>query len=137
MENRAQNTRISFRISRDVLYRRILLLLSRHKELLLNDLSQEIGAEITDLTPTLNLLEKKGFIHKANLTEANQGSRISLREGKNCIIGLDLGGTKLYGAVSDIVGNILYEQEIKNHGKSGEACFDMLANLVDRLIEEV
>ena len=136
MENQAQNTRISFRISRDVLYRRILLLLSRHKELLLNDLSQEIGAEITDLTPTLNLLEKKGFIHKANLTEANQGSRISLREGKNCIIGLDLGGTKLYGAVSDIVGNILYEQEIKNHGKSGEACFDMLAILVDRLIDE-
>ena len=136
MENQAEKKTVPFRISWDVLEPRILLLLYKHKELSLDDLSKEFGAEISDLTPTLNLLEKKGFIQKRNMTEANEENKISLREGKNCIIGLDLGGTKLYGAISDIFGNIVYELEIKNHGKSGEACFDMLANLIDRLIDE-
>lgn len=136
MKNQAEKNTVPFRISWDELERHILLLLYKHKELSLDDLSNEFGAEISDLTPTLNLLEKKGFIQKRNMTEANEENKISMREGKNCIIGLDLGGTKLYGAISDIVGNIVYEQEIKNHGKSGEACFDMLANLIDRLIDE-
>lgn len=131
-----ENYTVSIRISRDVLVRHILFLLYRHKELALDDLSQEIGVEIPDLTPTLNLLEKKGILQKTKIAEENEKSKISLREGGNCVIGLDLGGTKLYGAISDIVGNIIYEQEIKNHGKSGQACFDMLSGLIDRLINE-
>ena len=68
MKNQAEKNTVPFRISWDELERHILLLLYKHKELSLDDLSNEFGAEISDLTPTLNLLEKKGFIQKRNLT---------------------------------------------------------------------
>jgi glucokinase len=136
MENKANNNMVSIRISSDDLYRRILILMYKHKELQLSELSKEIGMEISDLTPAVSVLENKGFIHQLNLTETNEKRKISLREGRNCIIGLDLGGTKLYGAISDIAGNIIYDLEIKNHGKSGEECFDMLVDMIDRLIDK-
>ena len=136
MNTKAENDTVSITISRDELYRRILILLYKNEELSLSELSQEIGVAISDLTSSLNFLEQKGFIRQVGSTEKDDKRKVALRESVNCIIGLDLGGTKLYGAISDIAGNILYDQEIKNHGKSGEACFDMLVDLIARLIDE-
>jgi glucokinase len=136
MKNQAETDTVSIRISRDELYRRILILLYKNEELSLSKMSREIGVAIPDLTSSLDFLEQKGFIQQAESTETHEKREISLREGENCVIGLDLGGTKLYGAVSDIAGNIHFDQEIKIHGKSGEACFDMLAGLIDQMIVE-
>ena len=123
MENPPNNNPVMIRISSDELNRRILILLYKHKELKVSEAAKETGIEIADIIPAVRRLEDKGLIRQVNSTEPNEDSTISLREGKNCIIGLDLGGTKLYGAISDVTGNIICDQEIKNHGKSGEECF--------------
>ncbi len=136
MEKKTKNNPVSIRISSDELYRRILTLMYKHKELQLSEAAKETGIEISDIIPAVSILEEKGFINMLNLIETNETSKISLREGENCIIGLDLGGTKLYGAISDIAGNIIYDQQIINHSKSGEECFTMLVGMLDRLIAE-
>ncbi len=63
-------------------------------------------------------------------------SLVVLMAKENCVIGLDLGGTKLYGAITDMAGNLLVESQIYNHGKSGEACYEMLAGMLRNLLRE-
>jgi glucokinase len=136
MKNPPEDETFLVKISVADLYRRILINLYRNQETNIVNLSHEIGIDISYLTPALRFLENAGFVDLCGKTVAEELSKISLREWKNYIIGLDLGGTKLYGAISDITGNIVYEEEIKNHGKSGEACFEMLAHLIGLLINK-
>jgi predicted NBD/HSP70 family sugar kinase len=49
-------------------------------------------------------------------------------------IGIDMGGTKLYGAISDVGGKILDETHIAKHGTSGEDSLDCLIDMIDRLL---
>ncbi|MBE3040160.1 MAG: ROK family protein, partial [Chloroflexi bacterium] len=44
------------------------------------------------------------------------------------------GGTKMYGAISDLGGNILDEVNISRHGTSGEDSFNYLTTLIDSLL---
>ncbi len=136
MRNEAANNTVWVRISGDEVCRRILILLYKHKQVEFSEAAKENGLEISDLIPAVRILANKGLIRQRSLTEPTENDTISLREGENCIIGLDLGGTKLYGAMSDIAGNIIFDQEIKNHGRSGEECFSMLADMIERLIDE-
>ncbi len=126
----------SIRISSAELYRRILLLLYRQKSLEIQTLSEETGIEISELASALASLEKRGLIQKLSSSETEDQRSFSLRTSENCVIGLDLGGTKLYGALCDLAGEILYEKEIVNHGKSGEECYQMLEGAIDELIAQ-
>lgn len=136
IEKQVEDNRISIRISSSELYRRILMLLFKSPELQLSNMANEIGVEISDLTPALSYLEDAGFIHKPKLSDKVEKRTVSLRVGENCVVGFDLGGTKLYGAISDLMGNIIYEAEITNHGTSGEACYDMLVSQIELVINE-
>ncbi|HSV85834.1 MAG TPA: ROK family transcriptional regulator [Levilinea sp.] len=49
------------------------------------------------------------------------------------VIGVDLGGTKVYGAVSDLGGNILNEIHVPQHNTREEESFHMLVNMIKQL----
>jgi glucokinase len=136
MGNQADNRMVSIQMPEEGFYQRILSLLYKQKELPIDEISKITGAEITDLSVIIDFLEARGFVLQQIAAGAYQKRIVSLREGENCIIGLDLGGSKLYGAISDLGGNILADHEIRNHGKSGEACFEMLADLIEQLVHE-
>jgi glucokinase len=65
--------------------------------------------------------------HKSRLLEFNAGGQL--------VIAIDLGGTKMYGAVADLGGTILYEETIAHHATTGEASYDSVAGLVERLLQ--
>jgi glucokinase len=136
MSNYAEGNFMQIRVSRKELSRQIMIHLIKEKELTLDEISHEIGVEIRAMIPAVDFLETKGFLRETGSSQKNRKAVVSLREGENGIIGLDLGGTKLYGAVSDITGNILYDREIKIHGKTGEACLEVLIELIEHFIEE-
>ncbi len=136
MSNQAENDIISIRVSRQELSRQILLHLFNKKELTLDEMSQEIGVEMRGMIPVVDFLETKGFVQQTGSPEAHRKTIASFRAGENGIIGLDVGGTKLYGAIIDIAGNILYDREIRNHGKTGEACLEVLIDLIEHFSEE-
>lgn len=121
--------KVSLNITRVDLFRLVLAHLYREKEVTTQELSQAIGVDLSVLIPALDLLEKRGFITFAESEESVENHRVCLREMENFVIGLDLGGTKLYGALCDLAGNIVYEEVILHNGKSGEDCFDLLVSL--------
>lgn len=50
------------------------------------------------------------------------------------VIGVDLGGTKLYGAVTDLGGTIEHEVHLARHGTSGEESYGCLVQLIEQLV---
>jgi glucokinase len=63
---------------------------------------------------------------KRELVEFNGASRL--------VLGLDLGGTKLYGGVVDLTGHILYETAIPHHDTRSDESFDRLCRMIDELL---
>lgn len=57
--------------------------------------------------------------------------------GKNYVIGVDLGGTKISGVLSDLKGNILYKHTIPTNASEGEqAVLDRIILVIDKIIED-
>jgi glucokinase len=54
--------------------------------------------------------------------------------GKNCVVGIDLGGTKINGAISDLQGNILSQYTLPTNAFEGEQA---VLNRVLKVIEKV
>ena len=59
---------------------------------------------------------------------------LELNAESQVVIGVDLGGSQFYGALSDLAGKILEEQNAGQPGSGGEASYEQLAQLIDSLI---
>jgi glucokinase-like ROK family protein len=70
-------------------------------------------------------------------TEWTGGRRRSLLEFNSegqVVVGVDMGGTRMFGAVSDLGGNVLEEIELSRHGTSGETTYQRLVELIGALL---
>ncbi|MET3602106.1 ROK family protein [Martelella mangrovi] len=81
----------------------------------------------------LPMLEESGFI-VCQQSQAQPVWRLSCDAG--CVVGLDLGGTKLYGALADMSGRILAERSEPTRHDGEEATLEQLTSLVRDLQEE-
>lgn len=61
---------------------------------------------------------------------------LHFNESAYSIISIDVGGTKLYGALTDISGKILSEKIINEHNTKGEDCFESVCNLISDFLNE-
>ena len=60
---------------------------------------------------------------------------LEFNAGEHLTIGIDLGGTKMYGAVADLAGCILGEETVAHNGMKGEAAYIHLESLIERLLD--
>jgi glucokinase-like ROK family protein len=105
-------------------------------------ISQSAVAERLDISlPTVMRivggLKDEGLVRPLNDKEWSGGRRRSLLEFNAegyLVLGIDLGGTKMYGALSDLGGTVLDEVIVGQHGTSGEESYDRLVTLIDRLL---
>jgi glucokinase-like ROK family protein len=105
-------------------------------------ISQSAIAERLDISlPTVMRivggLKDEGLVRPLNDKEWSGGRRRSLLEFNAegyLVLGIDMGGTKMYGALSDLGGTVLDEVIIGQHGTSGEESYDRLVTLIDRLL---
>jgi glucokinase len=84
----------------------------------------------------LNLI-KEDLIRPQGTTEWTGGRRRALLEfnpEQHVVIGIDLGGAKMFGAIADLAGNILEEADVSRYGTAGEECFHRLTLLIDTLL---
>jgi glucokinase-like ROK family protein len=82
-------------------------------------------------------LIEEGLVRLHGGTEWSGGRRRPLLEFNAegyVVLGVDLGGTKMYGAISDLGGNIISEVNLGRHGTSGEESFNRLVALIDTLL---
>ncbi|MBI5667641.1 MAG: ROK family transcriptional regulator [Chloroflexi bacterium] len=61
-------------------------------------------------------------------------SLLSFNSAANVVIGIDLGGTKLFGAVADLSGHILHEVAVEQHETTGDASYRQLVGLIEDLL---
>lgn len=62
-------------------------------------------------------------------------SLIELNTSGHLTVGLDLGGTNFYGAVTNLGGEILFERNLHQHGSKGEASYSLVVDLISDLLD--
>ncbi len=81
-------------------------------------------------------LIEKGWVRPTGVKEWSGSRRRDLLEyhkDGHAVIGVDLGGTKMFGALANIGGEIISELTVNGHGTSGEASYAMLVEIVEKL----
>lgn len=83
-----------------------------------------------------DLVEEK-LIHMPGDTEQSGGrprTLLELNQTGRSIVGVDLGGSRIYGALVNIGGDVLDEVYVDRTNLSGEAAFEKLSEVIDQLI---
>jgi glucokinase len=100
-------------------------------------IAERLGVSLPTVMRIVDALIEEGFVRLHGKKEWTGGRRrplLELNVDGDVVLGVDLGGTKMYGAISDLGGNILDEVNLGHHGTSGEESFDRLVSLIDTLL---
>jgi glucokinase len=96
------------------------------------DLSMPTVIRIVDELITDDLVRSTG--EKAGKT-GRPRELLEYNKDGGVVIGIDLGGTKLFGALASIGGEIIGEIYKNQHLSNGDDCFELVADMIQSLIE--
>jgi glucokinase len=102
-----------------------------------SEISRVLSLSMPTVMRIVDELGAQGLIRPSGETRGGNGRpREQLEYNKDgyTAIGIDLGGTKLYGALANIGGEILDEATRAQHRSTGEQSFTILCELIDLLI---
>ena len=122
---------------RDINRSAILEIIRREGPISRSTIAQRLEVSLPTVMRIVEGLIEEGFVRLHGSTERSGGRRRPLLEfnaDAYLVLGVDMGGTKMYGALSDLGGNILDEVNIGHHGTSGEDSFNQLAGMIDILL---
>ncbi len=83
-------------------------------------------------------LIEDGLVRSSGVKERSGGRRRPLLEfngANNLVVGVDMGGAEYYGAVADLKGKILYEDQVAGPDGSAEANYTILVEFIRRLLD--
>lgn len=115
----------------------ILEIIRRESPIARTTIAQRLDVSLPTVMRIVDELIKEGFVRPQGATEWSGGRRRPLLEFNAdgyIVLGVDMGGTKLYGALSEIGGRIIDEITMDREGASGEDCFLLLTHLIDALL---
>lgn len=115
----------------------ILEIVRRESPIARTTIAQRLDVSLPTVMRIVDELIKEGFVRPQGATEWSGGRRRPLLEFNAdgyIVLGVDMGGTKLYGALSEIGGRIIDEIDLEREGASGEECFLLLTKLIDTLL---
>jgi predicted NBD/HSP70 family sugar kinase len=115
----------------------ILELIRRQSPISRTAIAEQVGASLPTVMRIVEQLVDEGLVQVHGTKERSGGRRRELLEFKHeahVVIGVDLGGLKMYGAVVDLGANILEEANIPRHASSGEENFSNLVKLIEILL---
>ena len=122
---------------RDINRSAILEIIRRESPISRSAIAKRLEVSLPTVMRIVEELVEEGFIRPQGSTEWSGGRRRPLLEfyaDGHVVLGVDMGGTKMYGAISDLGGNIVDEVNIGHHGSSGEDSFNQLTTLIDSLL---
>jgi glucokinase len=122
---------------RDINRSAILEIIRREGPISRTAIAERLGVSLPTVMRIVDELGAEGFIRSQGTSEWSGGRRRPLLEFNSdgfVVLGVDMGGTKMYGALSDLGGHILDEVNISRHGSSGEDSFNYLTTLIDKLL---
>jgi len=122
---------------RDINRSAILEIIRRESPISRTAIAERLDVSLPTVMRIVDGLVEEGFVRPHGSTEWSGGRRRVLLEfnaDAYVVLGVDMGGTKMYGALSDLGGNILDEVNIGHHGTSGDDSFNQLTSLIDNLL---
>jgi glucokinase-like ROK family protein len=122
---------------RDINRSAILEIIRREGPISRTAIAERLDVSLPTVMRIADGLVTEGYVRPQGTTEWSGGRRRPLLEFNSdgyVVLGVDMGGTKMYGAISDLGGNILDEVNIGRHGTSGEDSFNHLTTLIDKLL---
>lgn len=102
-----------------------------------SEISLRLGVSLPTVMRSVDDLIEEDLVRPTETKEWTGGRKRSMVEfngSSHLVIGLDLGGTKLYGAVVDLTGRILHETTIAHHQTRAEESFQLICGLIDDLL---
>src|SRR5512136_2000339 len=102
-----------------------------------NAIAERLDVSLPTVMRVADDLIKEDLVRPQGSTQWTGGRRRALLEFNpegQVVIGIDLGGTKMFGATADVAGNILDEVDIDRCGTSGDENFQQLTKLIDTLL---
>ncbi len=115
----------------------ILEIIRRESPIARTTIAKRLDISLPTVMRIVDQLMEEGFVQPHGETEWSGGRRRPLLEFNshgNVVLGVDMGGTKLYGALSEISGRIIAEAEVERQGAEGEECYKLLTKLIDDLL---
>lgn len=115
----------------------ILEIIRRESPIARTTIARKLNISLPTVMRIVDELVKDGFVRPQGETEWSGGRRRPLLEFNAdgyMVLGVDMGGTKLYGAISEIGGKIIDEINMERDGASGEECYQRLIKLIDTLL---
>jgi glucokinase len=122
---------------RDINRSAVLEIIRRESPISRSAIAERLAVSLPTVMRIVDELLAEGFVRPQGSTEWSGGRRRPLLEfnaDAYVVLGVDMGGTKMYGAISDLGGNILDEVNIGHHGTTGEESFSQLTGLIDGLL---
>ena len=128
---------ISASAMRDINRSAVLEIIRRASPISRSALAERLDVSLPTVMRIVDELTEEGLVRDHRDSEWSGGRRRSLVEYNASgfvVLGVDLGGTQIYGALSDLGGNIVTELNLGRHGTSGEDSFQKLVELIDVLL---
>jgi glucokinase-like ROK family protein len=115
----------------------ILEIIRRESPISRTAIAERLEVSLPTVMRIVDGLIEDGFVRLQGGTEWSGGRRRSLLEFNadgHVILGVDMGGTKTYGALSNLWGNMIDEMNIARHSTQGDESYATLTTLIDTLL---
>ncbi|MGD9375144.1 MAG: ROK family protein, partial [Anaerolineae bacterium] len=100
-------------------------------------IAKELDVSMPTVKRIVDDLFEENLLVRAGRTEQGMGRRrrlFSYNKDACSVIGIDLGGTKFYGALANIGGEILHEVSLEHHDTTGDESLGLVTDMIDKLL---
>jgi glucokinase-like ROK family protein len=100
-------------------------------------IAEDLRVSLPTVMRIVDDLMLEGFVKEDGQKEWSGGrkrKRLLFNGSQHLVLGIDLGGTKIYGAVADFDGNLLHEIRKDHHGTKAADSLELLCSVIDQLL---
>ena len=100
-------------------------------------IARRLNVSLPTVMRIVDELLKEGLVQPLSDTQWSGGRRRTLLEfnsEEHVVIGIDLSGTHMFGAIADFGGNILEEVDFGHRSREGEENYSFLVELIEQLL---
>lgn len=115
----------------------ILEIIRKESPIARSTIAERLETSLPTIMRIVDSLVEEGLVRPHGSTEWSGGRRRPLLEFNAdgfVVLGVDMGGTKMYGAISNLGGKILEDIHLNRHGTLGEESYEALTTLLDTLL---
>jgi len=109
----------------------------RHSPVARSVIARDLKLSLPTVMRIVDELTARGWVRPTGVKEWSSRRRRDLLEyhkDGHAVIGVDLGGAKMFGALANIGGEIISEQTVNRHGASAQANYTMLEEIIGELM---